>query len=478
MPRNTPLFLALDQGGHASRAMVIDGRGRLRASAQERIATLHPGANRVEHDPAALLDSIRRVCSAVARQLGSGCRLLQSAGLATQRSTVVCWDKHTGKALSPVISWQDRRAARRVAALSSHQNRVHEISGLMLSPHYGASKIAWCLENLKSVQRALSQQSLAAGPLASFMLFNLLDGMPLVADPVNASRTLLWGYHRCDWSPELLALFDIPASILPRSVFNRYSYGHLMVGKQAVPVTVVTGDQSAALFAGGKPEPDSIYINLGTGAFIQRLWGNTPPKVSGLLASVLWQERRNVLYVSEGTVNGAASALEWLRQTEGVSEKKLLAQMPAWLADDGVVPVFLNGISGLGSPYWIPDFRSRFIGNGDIRQKSVAVAESVVFLCCANLKRMNTKSRPVRRVVVSGGLARWDGLCQRLADLSGLNVVRPAVHEATALGIAWLLGARPRGPLRQQIFRPHKHASIQQRYAEWQAAMKTALARR
>ena len=476
MSRTVPLFLVLDQGGHASRALVFDANGKLLAAAQKQIATVHPGPSRVEHNPMALLTSVTHVCKSVMRQLGPRHKHIQAAGLATQRSTLVCWDRQTGQALSPVISWQDRRAARHLASLAPYGTRVHDITGLVLSPHYGASKLAWCFKNLKPVHRALQQERLVAGPLASFILANLLTEKPLLVDPVNASRTLLWDYRRLGWSDELLKLFRIPAWILPSCVPNKYPFGHLRLGTQGIPLTVVTGDQPAALYAGGEPESDSIYVNLGTGAFIQRLYGDTPPQVPGLLGSVLWQEQDRALYVLEGTVNGAGSALTWLRERLGISGKHMLTSMPAWLASESDVPLFLNGISGLGSPYWVADLHSRFIGRGTAMQKMLAVVESVVFLVCVNLERMRAIGILPRRIVVSGGLAQWEGICERLAALSGLPVHRPAQHEATATGLAWLLGARQRASVKTQVFMPRNAAPLKRRYADWRAAMETALA--
>ncbi|MGB9430096.1 MAG: FGGY family carbohydrate kinase [Gammaproteobacteria bacterium] len=474
MPRPLPLFLALDQGGHASRALVFDANGKLITSAQKQVATLHPGRNRVQHEPAALLASIRQVCGTVARTLGVRVAHIQAAGLATQRSTMVCWERDTGRALSPVISWQDRRAVRQINALAAHRSLVHDITGLMLSPHYGASKLAWCLEKLPSVRRALRQNKLAAGPLASFILANLLNEKPLLADPVNASRTLLWDYRSRNWSEELLTLFRIPESILPHCAPNKYPFGHVRLAGHDIPLTVVTGDQPAALFAGGNPDADAVYVNLGTGAFIQRLHGETPPQVPGLLGSVLWQEQNRALYVLEGTVNGAGSALTWLSERLKMSEKEMLATIPAAFGSGLDGPLFLNGVSGLGSPYWVSDFRSRFIGRGNAMQKMLAVVESVVFLLCVNLERMRSIGTEPRRIVVSGGMAKWDGLCQKLADLSGLPVHRPGMHEATASGLAWLLGARPLAVIPAGIFKPHGNVSLEDRYARWRAVMETA----
>ncbi len=477
MPRRPPLFLALDQGGHASRARVFDARGRLLAAAERRIATRHPAANRVEHDPAALLASLRQACQDVARQLGPRVADIRRAGLATQRSTIVCWDRNSGRALSPVISWQDRRAARYIQTLAPHAARVHRITGLVLSAHYGASKLRWCLDTLRAVKRARQEQRLAAGSLASFILANLLAEKPLLTDPVNASRTLLWDYRSRTWSSELLALFGIDAEILPDCVPNQHAFGHVLLAKRRIPLTVVTGDQPAALFAQGPPRTDNIYINLGTGAFIQRLHGRQPPRVAGLLGSVLWQDNQRALYVLEGTVNGAASALAWLRRQLGISEKFMLRNMPGWLETESGVPLFLNGVSGLGSPYWQANFRSRFIGRADRGKKFLAVIESIAFLLCTNLERMRARQAPLRRIVATGGLASRPELCQRLADLSGLRVIRPEEHEATARGVAVLLGMPGLSESRHSVWRPKTNPPLRRRYARWQMEMRRALAR-
>jgi glycerol kinase len=475
MSRHTPLFLALDQGGHASRAMVFDVRGKLIATAEKRISTRYPAPSRVEHDPQALIASMRLVCRSIARQLGQRTADIRCAGLATQRSTIVCWDRNTGRALSPVISWQDRRAARQVQALKAHAGAVQKITGLVLSPHYGASKLAWCLNSLPAVRRALHRHRLAAGPLASFILSNLLLEKPLLADPVNASRTLLWDYRNRGWSPELLNLFKIPAGILPRCVPNQYVFGHLPLGDHKIPLTVVTGDQPAALFASGQPHTDWAYVNIGTGAFIQRRHGRKPPQVAGLLGSVLWQNQKRVLYMLEGAVNGAGSALLWLCEQLGVPEPRMSAEMTRWLDGDRGIPLFINGISGLGSPYWVPALRSRFIGRGTNARKFAAVVESIVFLLCVNLECMRKAHLRVRRIAVSGGLAQWDGLCHRLADLTGLVVLRPRMYEATARGLAQLLGARARAAGPGTIFKPKKNLFLERRYRRWQTALRRQL---
>ena len=464
--------LSLDQGGHASRALLFDGRGRVVASAECRIHTRISGRARVEHAPHGVLHSLQAAAETVCRRLPRGAEV-HAAALATQRSSIACWDRESGRALSPVISWQDRRAARNVAALAPHTQEIRGLTGLVLSPHYGASKLAWCLEHLAPVRRAERLRVLAVGPLASFIVANLLVEGPCVADPVNGGRTQLLDVRTGEWSPRLCSLFGVPARVLPDCVPNAYPFGHLDVGGRRIPLTVVTGDQPAALFAMGEPRRDTAYANLGTGAFLQHPAATDIP---GLLQSLIWRSADETRYAVEGTVNGAGAALRWFALRSGMPLARALRLLPGWLAEAQEPPLFLNGVGGLGAPYWRPAFRSRFIGRGATPARMCAVLESVVFLLMEILERMRQGEARIQRIVASGGLAQVDGLCQRLADLSGLPVARLELHEATALGAARLAGgiaAMDAPP--EQLFMPADDHALQRRRARWQEAMQAAL---
>jgi glycerol kinase len=470
------LYLCLDQGGHASRALVFDARGGLQASSLCEVGTRRT-PDRVEQDPEELAASLHAAMAQAGTALGGRAGNIVAAGIATQRSSIVCWDRRTGAALSPVISWQDRRAHAWLERFSAHTREIHRRTGLMLSAHYGASKLRWCLDHLPAVAAARRAGRLAMGPLASFLLYRLLGEQPLLADPANAARTLLWNIETLDWDPWLLELFGVPVDALPRCVPTRHAFGTLRLSDRRIPLAVAGGDQSAALFALGLPRPDTAYVNLGTGAFIQRVFDRRP-EAPGLLAGLVYHDPGRSVYVLEGTVNGAGAALEWAGREWGL--ENIEAQLPEWLARAGDIPVFLNGVSGLGAPFWMAEFAPRLIGDGAPWQKAVAVAESIVFLLQANLAVMQAIVPPVTRLVATGGLARLDGLCRRLADLSGLPVYRPAEQEASARGTAYLLAGFPREwpearPGEQ--FLPGPDPGLSRRYERWHTEMQRALGR-
>ena len=483
------LYLALDQGGNSSRAVLFDAVGREVSTAHVPIATRREG-ERIEHGADELADSLlvalRDACDS---PLAAG-RPIVAAGLATQRSTVCCWNTNDGVALSPAISWQDRRNAGWLEqALGARAQWIREMTGLPLSPHYGASKLRWCLDELPAVRLAARDERLAMGPLASFLLHRLCEQRPLLADPANASRTQLFDPAILDWSPALLEAFAIPRAVLPRCVGTSHEFGTVVAPGDAnhrIPLRACSGDQSAAIYAFGPPAPGTVFVNVGTGAFVQRIVrdGAVPPP-RGLLKSVVHARTdapQAASYVHEGTVNGAYAAVDWLRGRFGLDVPRTLPSLHASLRADRVDLLFMNGIGGLGSPFWLPGFATEFVGlDGQAAaeasrpelQRLAAVVDSIAFLVAVNVLAMQ-RAAPLQRVVVTGGLAGCDYLCEVLAEVTRLTVERPALREATARGIAFLAAGQPSEwqstPL-EHAFAPAGRTAVLERFERWRQAM-------
>lgn len=453
MNHAAPLFLALDQGGHASRALVFDAQGQQLAQAYAAIGTQRSGTDHVEHDALEVLHSLQTVIADIVQALGSDVARLQAAGMATQRSSIVCWDALSDEPLSPVLSWQDRRHAAFVTQLEPRRAQIQQLTGLVLSPHYGASKLRWCLDELPAVQQAQSAQRLSCGPLASYLLQGLLHadvthGRTHAVDPANASRTQLWSPATRDWSPQLLQWFGVPREVLPHSVPTTHAYGVLPVGEHAVPFTVCTGDQAAVPFAQGELDNHTLYLNIGTGAFALTPLDHDGD-VAPLLRSVLWSDTGRVRYALEGTVNGAASALQWLSERNGLEMQRATQALTRAQVFGLHVPVFINGVGGIGSPYWLADIESHFIhddaadGASSDQAQVAAVIESIAFLIAANVTHMRLRTPQLRRIVAGGGLAACRYLCESIATLSELPLLRLSEPELTAKGLAYLIGGQP-----------------------------------
>jgi glycerol kinase len=332
----------------------------------------------------------------------------------------------------------------------------------------------WCLANIAAVAEAHAEGQLVMGPLAAYIVRQMLDTHPDCADPANASRTLLWDRTQFDWSDDLLNLFAIPRSCLPASVPSRHAWGALLLAGRRIPVTVVTGDQSAALFAFGEPSSAAIYANLGTGAFLQRRLAAKDNLPGRLLASVVYRDKKRNVSVLEATINGAGSAINAICDELGMDREYMRKHSSEWLNTFSELPVFVNGISGLGSPWWLADVDSGFRGEGSPPEKIAAVIESVAFLIAVNVEALVAHAGAPEHIVVTGGLGAVDPLLQRIASLTQLPVVRARSAEATSRGLAYLLADQPKSwpdPVIESRFTPHDDAGLLARFGRWRAAM-------
>ena len=148
------LTLAIDQGTHSTRAVVFDAQGRKLALGRAPVDLLVISPGVVEQSPEDILMSLEQAISDVLAQPGVDPAAIVQSGLATQRSSVLAWEYSSGRALSPVLSWQDTRTRSQLADQEPDADGIRRHTGLRLSPHYGASKLHWLLMHNDAVRRA------------------------------------------------------------------------------------------------------------------------------------------------------------------------------------------------------------------------------------------------------------------------------------------------------------------------------------
>ena len=456
--------LVIDQGTHASRAIVFSAEGEIINTAEQSIKLIKHNHSRIEQNPEEILQSVHTVISQVLKETPG---IISSCGLATQRSTMLAWNNESLKSLYPALSWQDRRSENDLKQFKQDEKLIQQITGLPLSAHYGAGKFRWLLQHLKQATPD-SNQSLALGPLVSFLLCHLSSLQQNLVDHSNAHRTLLFDLYKLEWSDELLKLFDINKKLLPVCKPVQSSYGTLL--DTGIPISSVSGDQNAALFSQGAIPENTAIVNLGTGAFILAPCSTTI-KTDKLLLGIA-RSNSHTEYLLEGTVNGAGAAISWAQQQWPVTD--LYWQLSGWLDDIDQPPIFINTVGGLGSPWWVSDIEPYFLQQNkplSIEQRYVAIIESIVFLLQHNFQQLN-RHIEIKTLRVSGGLSQINALCQKLADLSGCQVQRFEDTEATARGAAWLAADRPDNWSSQQpcrTFTPSLQNSLKQRYQSFTA---------
>jgi glycerol kinase len=441
--------LALDQGTTSSRAIAFDRSGSVLAVAQKEFRQIFPQPGWVEHDAREIWSSQREVAAQTIAQAGLAAGDIAAIGITNQRETTVLWDRATGEPLANAIVWQDRRTASRCDTLrqAGHERLFQERTGLVLDAYFSGTKLAWLLDHVPHAREKARQGRLAFGTIDSWLAWNLTAGARHVTDASNAARTLLFNIHTLDWDDELLALLDIPRSVLPELVDSSGRFGttgceHLPRG---IAIAGVAGDQQAALFGQACHRPGMAKNTYGTGCFLLMNTGSVPsPSRHRLLTTVAWRVGASAQYALEGSVFIAGAAVQWLRDGLGIiTRSDEVGPLAASVPDSGDV-FFVPALSGLGSPYWDPHARGTIVGitRGTTRAHLArATLDAIAFQSAELLEAMASDSGiALTELRVDGGATANDLLMQTQADLLGVPVVRPRITETTALGAAYLAG--------------------------------------
>lgn len=441
-------LLSIDQGTTSSRAMLFDARGRSLYTAQQEFTQYFPQDGWVEHDAEEIWASIRAVTGDAIKQASHLGLKIVAAGITNQRETTTVWDRQTGRPIYNAIVWQDRRTA---SACDKHREAGHERevtqkTGLLLDPYFSASKIGWILDEVEGARALAEQGHLAFGTIDSFIIWRLTGGKVHATDASNASRTLLFNIHDQDWDPQLLALFDIPARLLPEVRDCAADYGVMdkALFAQEIPISGVAGDQQSALIGQACFKAGMLKSTYGTGCFMMMNTGlQAVVSKNRLLSTVAYRLDGVTHYALEGSIFVAGAAVQWLRDGLGIIESA--QQSEALLANtEGNKGVYMvPAFTGLGAPHWDPEARGAIFGltrDTGVAEFVRAALESVCYQTADLFEAMRGDAMAPDTLRIDGGMANNDWLCQFLADVLDVSLARPAETETTALGVAYLAG--------------------------------------
>jgi glycerol kinase len=443
-----PYILALDQGTTSSRAILFDESGAIAAVAQHEFEQFYPQPGWVEHDPMEILTSQLSCAVEALGRAGARPRDVAAIGITNQRETVIVWDRATGKPIHPAIVWQDRRTAAQCSLLveSGVEESVSNRTGLVLDPYFSATKVAWILEHVHGARARAEQGELAFGTVDSWLIWHLTSGRRHVTDVTNASRTLLFNIVKGEWDPELLRIFDIPASMLPEVVWSSQIVGEVTttLGLGGISIAGIAGDQQAALFGQLCWGPGEAKNTYGTGCFLlQNIGTEFVRSKNRLITTLAASARQRLEYAFEGSIFIGGAVVQWLRDNlKLIASSADVEALASSVPDTGGV-VFVPAFVGLGAPHWDAHAVGMMIG---LRRETQpghiarAALESIAFQVADVLEAVQAETTPLAALRVDGGAAVNGLLMQFQADVLGVPVVRPQVTETTALGAAYLAG--------------------------------------
>jgi glycerol kinase len=300
---------------------------------------------------------------------------------------------------------------------------------------------------VKGARRLADSGRLLFGTVDTWLVWNFTRGAVHVTDASNASRTLLYNIHRGEWDADLLALFDIPASMLPqvKSSSEVYAVMRNSFFAGGVPVSGIIADQQAALFGLRCVSPGMVKCSCGTSCFVMMNTGPRPIlSKNDLLTTIAWSVNGEVVYALEGGLFMAEASLEWLRDGLGLVRKTSdIEALAATVKNNGgvyMVPAF----SGLGAPYWNRHARGTLVGltcDSNAGHLCRAVFEGIAYQTNEVLKMMASDAGlSVSSFRADGRMTENNLLMQFQSDILGLPISRSRVGESMALGAAYCAG--------------------------------------
>jgi len=331
--------------------------------------------------------------------------------------------------VAPAIVWQDRRTAERCRELDAAL--IRERTGLVPDPYFSATKLEWLL-------REHGRDGLAFGTVDSWLVWKLTGGAVHATDVTNASRTLLVSLETLDWDDELLALFGVDRSLLPRIARSEDAIGEGTLLDRTVEIRGIAGDQQAALYGQGCHAAGEGKATYGTGTFVLVHTGDdASPPPHGLLKTAAADG-----YALEGAVLVSGAAVQWLRDGLGVLADAAESEALARSVDSSGGVVFVPALTGLGSPWWDADARGVISGitRGTTRAHLARAALEAIAHQVADV--VDALPDPPAVLRADGGATANAFLMQLQADLLGVPVEVAAERETTALGAAALAAGR------------------------------------
>jgi len=428
-----PLFLVIDQGTSSTKCFLFNSENKVVFSQRIKHQLNRPYPQYVECDAQSVADA----CHLLIRQSVQFSRensfIIHSAGLATQRSTFLFWDKKSGKPVTPALSWQDSRAGTEVSQLAGQSSFIHQRTGVPLSEHFGGPKYLHLTNQDLSLKEKINQGKVWFGPLSAY-LTHQFTGNALV-DHSIAGRSLLLNVDTLQWDDDLCDIFNVNPSCLPSIYPTMGDYG--TIGGYNISLNCVIGDQQAALIGQGGTKEHFMAMNFGTSGSVLMNTGSKPNHNEGLLNNILYSDFKEKTYLTEGSINSCNSLFYWLEKKLDIQHKDMVWDKRC--QSTHVSGVLIPGFSGLAAPYWKNGFRSVYYQLQDATADELIRAgmESIGFLVYDILSEM-PKENTLRLIPAGGGAARGP-LLQFISDMTGLRISHSIMKDRTAFGVYYLL---------------------------------------
>ncbi|CAG9860986.1 unnamed protein product [Phyllotreta striolata] len=454
---------ALDVGTTTIKCHIINANARSIGFASEIVKLVYPQPGWVEIEPDEFFESILNVIQRAIKDSNVSVLQIQSLAISTQRASFLTWKRDTGEHLHNFITWMDLRASKLIKELNvslatkalrwaayfiylgTCNKKFGMASKFMVRNNHVSGRFLWVLANIPSVKEAIKDDNLMFGTLDTWLLYKLTGGSTYVTDITNASSTGFYDPFVLDWGIIAKAL-KIPTHFMPAVVSNDYDFGKTLQKFFGVEIQIgcCMADQQSSVLGSCSFLEDDLKLTMGTGAFLDvNTAHRIHPSLNGMYPLVGYRIGKELTYVSEVPCTDAGSIIQWLLHCGMVDNPVITAEMALRVEDTKGV-FFVPAFSGLGPPINNDEAATGFIGIKPLTQKEHlvrAVLESIVYQIVKTVDLLKAeRTGDYRSIKVDGGLSQNDFICQLLADLTDLPVIRLYMSDIAVMGVSYVAG--------------------------------------
>jgi xylulokinase len=397
------MFLGIDLGTSALKAVLVDERERIVGGASASLTIDHPRPGWSEQHPrdwwAALLDAV----DSLRRDQGAALAAVRGIGLSGQMHGAVLLDA-ADEVVRPCILWNDTRSEHECRTLEEAEPALREITGNIAMPGFTAPKLIWVREHEPQVFARTRRVLLPKAWLRLCLTGEFIEDMS------DASGTLWLDVGARRWSSRMLAVTGLSDDAMPSLVEGNAQAGRLRAdlaerwGMTTAPIVAGgAGDNAAGAIGLGAVRPGSAFVSIGTSGVVWVTTDRFRPKAEYAIHAFchalphLWHQM--------GVTLSAAASLAWWAQVTSRPVGELIAEAACVPCNEND-PLFLPYLAGERTPHNDAGLRGVFAGlsaTTDRPTMTRAVLEGVAYSLRDCLDALRASGTDIEEADVIGG---------------------------------------------------------------------------
>ncbi len=443
--------LGIDVGTGGTRALIIDGRGRILASAtEEHEPFASPKVGWAEQRPEDWWRATRIAVAKAIAQGGLRQEQISCVGFSGQMHGAVMLDS-ASEVVRPALIWCDVRTEKQCKDLSEKigWERLIQLTANPPLENFTLTKLLWVRENEPENWKRVRSVMLPK----DYVRFRLTGERAI--DVADASGTLMLDVARRKWSAEVLKAVEIDAALLSTLYESPQVCGQVSaIGAEATglaagtPVVAGGGDQSAGALGMGIVAPGAVSATIGTSGVVFASTDQPVNDPQGRLHTFCHAVpgRWHIM----GVTQAAGLSLRWFRDRfttsvggNGIDPYDQLTAEATSIPPGSDGLLWAPYLMGERTPHLDPNARGALVGltASHTRAHVVrAILEGVAFSLKDTFTILNEMKIPVKSIRLGGGGARSALWRQIQADVYGQEVEIVEAEEGAAYGAAILAG--------------------------------------